>query len=125
MDSVSALWDSDKLDLLMDNMGLFEEEEGGTSQTDDGPCYEGLEGLMPTMPLEREAAYNNWRKTFSDLQKRELKEERFVSLSTTVAESSSNLSLNRSAVGLVGLAVTDVLVLQCTGLRSESSTAHT
>ena len=88
---------------------------------------------MPTMPLEREAAYNNWRKTFSDLQvkrlethnlfellnmqlsytnvsyeeenmcselylmlqKRELKEERFVSLSTTVAESSSNLSLNR------------------------------
>ena len=29
------------------------------------------------------------------LQKRELKEERFVSLSTTVAESSSNLSLNR------------------------------
>ena len=25
-------------------------------------------GLMPTMPLEREAAYNNWRKTFSDLQ---------------------------------------------------------
>ena len=84
------------------------------------------------MPLEREAAYNNWRKTFSDLQvkrlethnlfdlssmqlsymsvmrdenmcselylmlqKRELKEERFVSLSTTVAESSSNLSLNR------------------------------
>ena len=23
---------------------------------------------MPTMPLEREAAYNNWRKTFSDLQ---------------------------------------------------------
>ena len=44
MDSVSALWDSDKLDLLMDNMGLFEEEEGGPSQTDDGPCYEGLEG---------------------------------------------------------------------------------
>ena len=25
-------------------------------------------GLIPTMPLEREAAYNNWRKTFSDLQ---------------------------------------------------------
>jgi len=95
MDSVSALWDSDKLDLLMDNLGLFEDEEGDTSQTDVGPCYEGLEGLMPTMPLEREAAYNNWRKTFSDLQKRELKEERFVSLSTTVAESSSNLSLNR------------------------------
>jgi len=52
-------------------------------------------GLMPTMPLEREAAYNNWRKTFSDLQKREVKEERFASLSTTVAETSSNLSLNR------------------------------
>ena len=130
---------------------------------------------MPTMPLEREAAYNNWRKTFSDLQvenhlyswfvadsclkmkisqkrevkeerfasffhllllifgkqfeqsykpilnlnenhllenhlnnhinqpyiwmktsqKREVKEERFASLSTTVAETSSNLSLNR------------------------------
>ena len=45
MDSVSALWDSDKLDLLMDNLGLFEEEEGGTSQTDGGPCYEGLEGF--------------------------------------------------------------------------------
>ena len=46
MDSVSALWDSDKLDLLMDNMGLFEEEEeGDTSRTDDGPCYEGLEGF--------------------------------------------------------------------------------
>ena len=44
MDSVSALWDSDKLDLLMDNMGLFEEEEGDTSQTDVGPCYESLEG---------------------------------------------------------------------------------
>ena len=44
MDSVSALWNSDKLDLLMDNLSLFEEEEGGTSQTDDGPCYEGLEG---------------------------------------------------------------------------------
>ena len=44
MDSVSALWDSDKLDLLMDNLGLFEEEEGDTSQTDVGPCYEGLEG---------------------------------------------------------------------------------
>ena len=44
MDSVSALWDSDKLDLLMDNLGLFEDEEGDTSQTDVGPCYEGLEG---------------------------------------------------------------------------------
>ena len=44
MDSVSALWDSDKLDLLMDNLGLFEEEEGDASQTDVGPCYEGLEG---------------------------------------------------------------------------------
>ena len=29
-------------------------------------------GLMPTMPLEREAAYNNWRKTFSDLQVKRL-----------------------------------------------------
>ena len=27
---------------------------------------------MPTMPLEREAAYNNWRKTFSDLQVKRL-----------------------------------------------------
>ena len=44
MDSVSALWDSDKLDLLMDNLGLFEDEEGDTSQTDVGFCYEGLEG---------------------------------------------------------------------------------
>ena len=44
MDPVSAFWDSDKLDLMMDNLGLFEEEEGDTSQTDVGPCYEGLEG---------------------------------------------------------------------------------
>jgi len=91
MDSNSILWDSTVLDLLMDNLELSE-EEGATSLSN---AFSSLEGLMPTMPLEREAAYNNWRKTFSDLQKREVKEERFSSLSTTVAETSTNLSLNR------------------------------
>ena len=52
MDSVSALWDSDKLDLLMDNLGLFEDEEGDTSQTDVGFCYEGLEGCAIKSILE-------------------------------------------------------------------------
>lgn len=53
------------------------------------------EGLVPTMLLEREASYNNWKKSFNDLQKREMNEERFAVLSTNVAESSSNIMLNR------------------------------
>lgn len=44
-------------------------------------------GLVPKMPLEREAAYTNWRKTFIDLDR-----EEDLELSTTVAESSPNLN---------------------------------
>lgn len=51
--------------------------------------------LVPTMKLEREASYNNWRTTFVDLQKQATKDERFTSLSTNVAQNNSNISLNR------------------------------
>ena len=39
-------------------------------------------GLMPTMPLEREAAYNNWRKTFSDLQVKRLETHNLFDVSS-------------------------------------------
>eukprot|EP00092_Neocalanus_flemingeri_P030624 GFUD01033252.1.p1 GENE.GFUD01033252.1~~GFUD01033252.1.p1 ORF type:complete len:379 (-),score=103.23 GFUD01033252.1:121-1257(-) len=48
-----------------------------------------------TMLLEREAAYNNWKKSFQEIQEKELNCERFTRLSTSVADSDSNISLNR------------------------------
>jgi len=47
------------------------------------------------MLLEREAAYNNWKKSFQEIQEKELNCERFTRLSTTVADSNTNISLNR------------------------------
>lgn len=52
-------------------------------------------GGVPVMRLEREAAYNNWRNTFMDLQKQASKDDRFAELSTNVAQNNSNISLNR------------------------------
>lgn len=48
-----------------------------------------------TMLLEREAATHNWRKTFMELQSKELNSEKFCSLSTKIGESSKNKYLNR------------------------------
>ena len=89
------------------------------------PCA----GVMPTMLLEREAAYNNqfpnsWRNTFSELQvkhtgvqvfhllpqRQELKEERFTGLSTSVAEYSSNEILNRSDLCITGVSGGQIIV---------------
>jgi len=47
------------------------------------------------MLLEREAAIHNWKKTFHEIQEKELNNDRFTSLTTTVADDYANFPLNR------------------------------
>jgi len=47
------------------------------------------------MLLEREAALHNWEKTFHEIQEKELRNERFKSLTTNVADDEANFHLNR------------------------------
>jgi len=47
------------------------------------------------MLLEREAALHNWKKTFHEIQEKELSSERFTSLTTSVADDYANFPLNR------------------------------
>jgi len=55
----------------------------------------GLAFLSPTMLLEKEAALNNWKKTFNEIQDKELNSDKFTSLTTSVADSFTNIHYNR------------------------------
>jgi len=68
----------------------------GFLTTDSLPVTSSGQASQPAkMLLETESAYNNWKKSFQEIQEKELNCERFTRLSTSVADSNSNITLNR------------------------------
>jgi len=55
----------------------------------------GLTSLQPTMLLERDSVHNNWKKSFQEIQEKELTCDSFTRLTTDVADSHCNIALNR------------------------------
>ena len=49
----------------------------------------------PKMLLEREAANHNRKKTFHDIQEKELNSDKFTCLTTSMADNYLNFPLNR------------------------------